>query len=50
MSKNRDWQIFWEIPDCPPFLTAEPARMFTQGMKDFAGKNFQDCILEYKNN
>lgn len=47
---ERNWEIFWEIPDCPPFLTAEPARMFTRGMKKFCGKNFSDCILEYQNN
>lgn len=44
------WEIFWEIPECPPYLTAEPARFFTRQMKQFAGANFSDCILEYRNN
>jgi phosphoenolpyruvate synthase/pyruvate phosphate dikinase len=47
---KRNWEIFWEIPDCPPFLTMEPARFFTQQMKDFCGHNFSDCILEYNQN
>lgn len=44
------WEIFWEIPDCPPFLTSEPARMFTDGMREFCAEDFSDCILEYRNN
>ncbi len=47
---TRNWEIFWEIPECPPFLTSEPARFFTQQMAEFCGKNFSDCILEYRNN
>ena len=46
----KKWEIFWEIPDCPPFLTSEPARMFTSEMRGFCGSNFKDCILEYKKN
>lgn len=44
------WEIFWEIPECPPFLTSEPARVFTKGLDEFCGENFADCILEYRNN
>ncbi len=46
----KQWEIFWEIPGCPPFLTSEPARLFTNGMRDFCGVDFPDCILEYRHN
>jgi phosphoenolpyruvate synthase/pyruvate phosphate dikinase len=48
--EKRKWEIFWEIPDCPPFLTSEPARMFTNGIREYCGADFQDCILEYRDN
>lgn len=48
--KNITWEIFWEIPGCPPFLTSEPARVFTRGLEEFCGENFYDCILEYRDN
>lgn len=48
--KNIKWEVFWEIPDCPPFLTSEPARFFITEMKEFCGENFSDCILEYRDN
>jgi phosphohistidine swiveling domain-containing protein len=52
MRKQSDimWEIFWEIPECPPFLTSEPARVFTRGLEEFCGENFDDCILEYRDN
>lgn len=46
----KQWEIFWEIPECPPFLTSEPARFFTKNLQEWCGENFKDCILEYRNN